>query len=149
MGHQSIKLSTKTARESAKRLIDQSPDGYIALIGEETRSQAQNRMMWPLIDDLRAQIPAIGQFNADDTKLRLMDGLADELRDESRFLPKLDGGGMFCVGRRSSALTKSRFADLLAFILAYGARHGVRWSDRSYASFAEAGVPAPTNALAA
>jgi NinB protein len=38
------------------------------------------------------------------------------LGQEARFLPELDGGGMFPVGRRSSKLTVKQFAALIELI---------------------------------
>jgi hypothetical protein len=53
------------------------------------------------------------------------------LGQEMRFLPELEGAGMFPVGQRSSTLSKSQFTGLIELLFAYGAKHGVRWSDKS------------------
>jgi hypothetical protein len=50
-----------------------------------------------------------------------------------RFLPALEGEGMFPVGLRSSTLTVSQFSGLIELLYAYGAKHGVRWSERASA----------------
>lgn len=96
-------------------------------IGEQTRSQEQNALMWPLISDIQKQVPEAATFSADDMKLRFIHALGQEMR----FLPELEGAGMFPVGQRSSTLSKTQFSALLELIFAYGARHGVRWSAKS------------------
>ena len=46
-----------------------------------------------------------------------------------RFLPALEGEGMFPVGLRSSTLTVQQFSALVELIYAFGAKHDVRWSE--------------------
>lgn len=125
-----IKLSGYMAKERAKRLIDEAPFNYVVVIGEETRSQAQNRLLWPLIADIRGQVPGMEAFAPDDIKLRFLHALGQELR----FLPELEGAGMFPVGQRSSTLSKSQFTALIELMFEYGARHGVQWSAKSEAT---------------
>lgn len=127
MAKRTILLTSKAAKQRAHALIDAAPEGYAVAVGEETRSQKQNSLMWPLIADMQAQIEGVGAFSADDTKLRFLHSLGQELR----FLPELEGAGMFPVGQRSSTLSKSQFTALLELMFAYGAKHGVRWSAKS------------------
>lgn len=122
-----VKLSTKQARQRAHALIEAAPEGYVVAIGEESRSQEQNRLMWPLIADMQEQIPEMATFSADDIKLRFLHALGEEMR----FLPVLEGAGLFPVGQKSSTLSKSQFTGLIELMFAHGAKHGVRWSYRS------------------
>lgn len=130
---QTIRLIGPTQREYARKCIDQAPDGWVCKIAAETRRDKQNRMMWPLLADLQQQVPAMATFAADDIKLRFLNALGQEMR----FLPELEGGGMFPVGQRSSTLTVQQFAGLIELILAYGAKHGVRWSRKSQDQISE------------
>lgn len=125
-----IKLSSQAAKGRAKSLIDEAPFGYVVAIGEEARSQEQNRLMWPLIADMQEQVPGMKAFAPDDVKLRFLHALGQELR----FLPELEGAGMFPVGQRSSTLSKSQFTGLIELMFEYGSRHGVRWSAKSEAT---------------
>lgn len=125
MASKTVRLVGDTQRAYAKRLIDTAPLGYVVKIAEETRRDAQNRKLWPMIQDLQRQVPEMATFSADDIKLRFMNALGTEMR----FLPALEGAGMFPVGHRSSVLTVSQFAVLIELLYAYGAKHGVRWSD--------------------
>jgi len=127
MNKRTIKLVSKAHRDRAASLIYQAPQGYVMAIGEETRTQEQNRLMWPLIADIQAQVPETATFSADDMKLRFLHALGQEMR----FLPELEGAGMFPCGQRSSTLSKSQFSALIELLFAYGAKHGVRWSDKS------------------
>lgn len=122
-----VRLDSELARQRACDYIWKAPNGHSARIGEETRSDAQNRMMWPLIKDIREQVPGMGDFNPDDTKLRFLHALGQEMR----FLPELDGNGMFPVGQRSSTLSKTQFTLLIELLLKFGDEHDVRWSHRS------------------
>jgi hypothetical protein len=124
MAKRTIKLNGYMAKERAKRLIDEAPANYVATIGEETRTDEQNRKMWPMIKDMREQIEDMGRFTPEQCKLRLLNALGMEMT----FLPELDGAGMFPVGQRSSTLTKAQFSLLIEVMLAHGEKHGVQWS---------------------
>lgn len=120
-----VRLVGPRQREHAKRLIDMAAAGDMVRIGKETRSEEQNRKLWPMIEDIRQQVPGMGEFSRDDIKLRFLNALGVEMR----FLPALEGEGVFPVGLRSSTLTKAQFSGLLELLYEYGARHGVRWTD--------------------
>lgn len=127
MNRRTIKLASDAHRDLAASLIHKAPQGYAVAIGEETRSQEQNRLMWPLIADIQAQVPETAVYSADDMKLRFLHALGQEMR----FLPELEGSGMFPVGQRSSTLSKAQFTALIELMFAFGAKHGVRWSAKS------------------
>jgi hypothetical protein len=124
-----VRLLGDTQRAYAKRAIDQAPAGYVMRLGAETRRDAQNRKLWPMLGDLKRQVPAMAGSTLDDLKLRFLNALGAEMR----FLPALEGEGMFPVGLRSSTLTVQQFSGLVELIYAYGAKHGVRWSERDAA----------------
>ncbi len=122
-----IRLTGPTQRQYACKRVMDAPEGYTVKIAEETRTDEQNRLMWPLIADMQAQIPEMGTRSADDCKLQFLHALGQELR----FLPALEGGGVFLVGQRSSKLSKAQFSALIEIMFHYGARHGVKWSLKS------------------
>lgn len=124
MGKQ-VRLIGDTQRAYAKKCIDEAPANWVMKLGEETRREAQNRKLWPMLQDIQRQVPEMATFNTEEIKLRFLDALGSELR----FLPKLEGAGMFPVGLRSSVLTVQQFAALIELLYAYGAEHGVRWTD--------------------
>ena len=109
----------------AKRLIDDAPSDYVCKLGKATRSDLQNRKLWPMLQDLKRQVPEMSPYTTDQIKLRFLNALGMEMQ----FLPALEGEGMFPVGLRSSTLTKAQFAGLIELIYAYGAKRDVRWTD--------------------
>ena len=133
-----IKLTGDRQRQHALQCVTEAPQGYCVTIAEETRTQEQNRLMWPLIADIQAQVESMATYSADDIKLRFLHALGQELR----FLPELEGTGMFPVGQRSSTLTKKQFTGLIELFFAYGARNGVRWSAKSNDVFNSQGAGA-------
>ena len=112
-------------RTTAHRWVDRAPEGWVMKLGAPTRSDEQNRKLWPMLTDLRRQVPELAGYQLDDIKLRFLNALGVEMR----MLPVLEGQGMFPIGMRSSTLTKEQFSGLLELINEYGARHGVQWSN--------------------
>ena len=127
-----IFLTTPQARQRAHVLIDAAPEGYCMKLGEPTRTDLQNSRLHPMIADIQAQVPDMAIYNAKDARLRFLDALGAELR----FLPKLEGAGLFPVGLSSATLSKSQFSGLLELLFKYGAENGVLWSDPTYAGMA-------------
>jgi hypothetical protein len=125
-----VYLSGRYQRDYAKRLIDEAREGDVMSISAPTRSLEQNAKLWPMLEDLREQVPAMSTYSTDDIKLRFLNALGVEMR----FLPCLEGEGAFPVGLRSSTLTKGQFSGLLELLYEYGARHGVRWTDERKAA---------------
>lgn len=122
-----IRLLGKTQREYACQSIMRAPEGYVAVIREETRTDAQNRLMWPLIADMQKQIEGMDGFTPDQVKLRFLHGLDNEMQ----MLPELEGAGMFVVGQRSSTLSKTQFRDLIELMFMHGSKYEVQWSRKA------------------
>lgn len=125
MNRRTIFLATKAARQRAQALIDAAPDGMVMRLAEATRTDGQNKKLWPMIADLQRQVPELASYSAEDIKLRFLNALGVEMR----FLPALEGQGTFPVGLRSSTLTVDQFSGLIELLYAYGAKHDVRWSE--------------------
>jgi uncharacterized protein YwgA len=113
------------SRQRAKEAIDLAPQGYVCEVREKKRSDDQNRILHALIDDIRAQVEGAEQWSRDEWKLRFM----HSLRNETRFLPELDGNGVFPVGQKTSDLSVSQFSALVDLIYEWGGRNGVRFKD--------------------
>jgi hypothetical protein len=120
-----VRIVGPRQREFAKQLIDAADIGDVVRIGAETRSEEQNRKMWPMLADLRNQVDWLGEYTTEDIKLMFLNRLGVELR----FLPTLERQGMFPVGLRSSTLTKEQFSALIELLYQFGAEHDVRWTD--------------------
>ena len=119
-----VRLIGPTQRDYAHRLISEAPDGHVMKLGKETRTDEQNRKLWPMLEDIQRQVPGMAAFNRDDIKLRFLNALGTEMR----FLPTLENEGVFPVGLRSSTLTVAQFSGLVELLYKFGAEHGVQWS---------------------
>lgn len=122
-GHTLI-LSNPRAREAAHNLIDRAPDGYLCNINEPKRTDEQNDKMWAMLSDISRAKPMGRRHTPDDWKAILMNACGWECQ----FIEGLDGRP-FPQGFRSSNLTKSQMSNLIEFMLAFGAEHGVVWSE--------------------
>lgn len=120
-----VRLIGPLQKAHAISLIEQAPDDYVMKLGKETRRDTQNRKLWPMLRDIRQQVAGFETFTLDDMKLRFLNALGSELR----FLPALEGEGIFPVGLRSSTLTVGQFSGLVELIYAFGSKHNVRWSE--------------------
>lgn len=122
---ETVRLVGDTQRAYARKLIDEAPAGYVVKIAAETRRDAQNRKLWPMLADIQRQVPGFEMSPTEDIKLRFLNALGTEMR----FLPVLEGQGAFPVGMKSSTLTVEQFSGLVELLYEFGARHGVRWSE--------------------
>ena len=120
-----IRLTGQRQREWAKQCVDQAPAGFVVKIAEETRNDRQNKRLHAMLGDLRKQVPEFMPYSVADMKLRFMDALGTEMR----YLPKLEGVGLFPVAQRTSTLSVAQFSALIELVFAEGAKHGVVWSD--------------------
>jgi len=121
-----VRIIGPSQRAYAAKLIADAPDGYVMKLAKETRSDRQNNALHGWIDILRKALPdTFGQFTVEDCKLRLM----NSLRTEMRFLPALDGQGLFPVGQRTSTLTVEQFSALQTIVIEYAARNGINLGD--------------------
>jgi hypothetical protein len=121
-----VYLTSDYATTKAHGIIDQySRSGFVMELREPTRTDDQNRKLWPMLQDLKEQVERFAELSTEDIKLIFLNALGREMR----WLPCLDGRGQFPVGLRSSTLTKDQFSLLIELIYAEGAKHGVIWSD--------------------
>lgn len=130
---QTIRLVGPKQRAYAHECVEKAKDGDVVKIGAETRRDAQNRKLWPMLADLQHQVPDCAPYSQDDLKLRFLNALGVEMR----FLPTLEGEGIFPVGLKSSTLTVQQFSGLIELLYKYGAEHGVVWSDPETRSLME------------
>jgi hypothetical protein len=93
---------------------------------EETRSLAENAMLHALLTQISKQVEWAGKKRDVETWKRLLTAAWCRARGEHiEMLPALDGHGVDIVFRRTSQLTRSECAELIEFVLAWAAEHGV------------------------
>jgi len=116
---------TKKNRELIRRWLDRAPDGFRVEIAEPKRTDAQNRLLWPLLTTLSTQLKWHGlTLSPEDFK----DLITAGLKREARMVPNMEGNGFVALGMRTSTMTKAEFGELIELIYAFGAQHGVEFS---------------------
>lgn len=111
-------------RDVAHRLVDAAPVGAVLNISQPSRTLDQNAKLWAMLSDISRAMPEGRRHTAEQWKCLFMHACGWEVQ----FLPGLDGNP-FPAGFRSSRMTKKQMADLITFILEFGDRHGVDWSE--------------------
>lgn len=90
------------------------------------RTLDQNSLFWAVLTDVASQVEHAGtKYSTEEWKLLFMHAWGREVR----FLPGLDHKSVVPVGQSSSDLSKQEMADLIEFILAWGAEHGVSFHE--------------------
>lgn len=119
-----VTLGSAANREYAKRLIDAAPIDAVAVIKPGTRTLDQNSKLWAMLSDVSRAKPEGRKHGPEVWKALFMQACGHAVQ----FVNGLDGLP-FPAGFRSSRLTKGQMSDLIEFIYAYGAEHGVEWSE--------------------
>ena len=97
----------------------------------DTRSLAQNRLMWAVLRDLSEQVlwPVDGKtqkLDEDEWKHILSAGL----KKHQRVAQGIEGGFVM-LGQATSRMTVGEMADLITLAHAFGDERGVKWSRTS------------------
>jgi hypothetical protein len=119
-------LNSMFARERAVAAVLKAPDGYICRVEEPKRTVDQNDLMWSLLTDISFAKPMGRRHTPDDWKAIAMNACGWECQ----FVEGLDGRP-FPKGFRSSKMTKKQMSALIEFLFAFGAEHGVQWSNET------------------
>ncbi len=116
-------ITSRGQLETAFRAVAKLPYPYTLKVSERTRTDEQNRLMWPLLACFEKQGAMIrGQtFRDHQWKSIFLEGLGHE----QEFLPSLDGSRWFAAGLRSSTLGVKEFSDLIELIHSEAAARGV------------------------
>lgn len=99
----------------------------VLAIRPESRTEAQNRLMWPLLTEFSKQLewPINGRMtkiDADDFK----DILSAAFKGETVRLAMGLNGGVVLLGQRTSKFTKAQFSEWIEFLYATAADRDVR-----------------------
>lgn len=125
MNGQTIILASDRQRAMARRLIDLAPVNAVVNIREATRTLDQNAKMHAMLSDISRAKPQGRVMAPDKWKSVFMDAI--DCKPD--WVPSLDGESIVCTGYRSSRLTKGKMSDMIEQMYAYGAEHGVQWSE--------------------
>lgn len=120
-------LNSSADKARAINAITSAPAGTRIDVKAAKRSLPQNDRLWAMLTEIAMQLEWHGQkLRPDDWKVLFLDAL----KRETRAVPNLDGTGVVELGRSSSDLSKSEMSDLMELIAAFGANHGVEFSER-------------------
>lgn len=141
-------LKDREARQGVLGIVANLPLGTRVEIGEETRTQRQNRAIHGLIGQIMKQRPTHRgiEMTMESYKAVFMHGLGKEID----MIPSLDGKSMVPLGLSTSALSVKDFNDLITFVLAWTAIEGltVKHFDAQQGAGSE-GESLPAGAVAA
>ena len=119
-------LSSDAIRQKARDWIDKAERDTRIEFKKPRRTLPQNARMWAMLTDVASQLRWHGlRLSTEDWKLMFLDALKREVR----MVPNLMGNGFVSLGRSSSDLSIGEMADLITLIEAFGAEHGVQFSD--------------------
>ena len=98
----------------------------VVKVEQEKRSLAENAMLHALLTQISRQVEWAGAKRDPEVWKRLLVASWCRARGEHiEMLPALDGHGVDIVFRRTSQLTKAECAELIDFVQAWAAEHGV------------------------
>ena len=106
-------------------------------IAAETRTQEQNRLMWPILTDVSNQVewPTGSKIlrSPEDWKTIFMSALNT---DQTNLVLGLNSE-VINLNLKTSNLSKARFSELIEFIYAEGTERGTRWTDPAINAYEE------------
>lgn len=121
---QTIRLTSQMNRGRAHHIIERAPHGAVVNVRPPARSSEQNAKMWAMLSDIARAKPEGRDLTTDKWKALFMDAIGIPADWE----PGINGG-VVNVGYRSSRLTKAQMSEMIEQMYAYGAEHGVEWSE--------------------
>lgn len=131
MERQRFFLRNKDIKERAAHAVLSASEDMVCEIKPAKRTEVQNARMWAMLGEISEQVIWYGQkLSPADFK----DMLTASLR-KSRVVPGIDPGSFVVMGLRTSQMTKKEMSDLMTLMEAFGAEHGVVFSDPAYSQY--------------
>ena len=128
MGRALLTLRTPEDRERACAWVRKAPDETRITFQASKRSLPQNDRMWAMLTDVAEQAEHTGRrYSTKQWKVLFMHACGREVQ----FLPALAGSTFIPWGQSSSDLSKDEMSELIDFIGAWGAEHGVVFHDQA------------------
>jgi hypothetical protein len=126
MGRALIVINTTADRAKASNWIAKAPAGTRVEFKAAKRTLPHNDRMWAMLTDVAQQAQHCGRsYTPDQWKVLFMHACGREVQ----FLPGLDGTTFIPWGQSSSDLGKHEMTELIEFIFAWGAEHGVTFNE--------------------
>lgn len=126
MTRATLVLVSPEIRQRAAHWAAKLPEGTRVDFKAPQRSLPQNARLWAMLTDVASQKEHAGRkYTADQWKILFMHAIGREVQ----FIPALDNSTFIPWGQSSSDLSKAEMTDLIEFIHAWGAEHGVVFHD--------------------
>ncbi len=113
-----------TARANAADCVLKAPQGYCVEVKPATRTLEQNAKLWAMLGDLARQVQWHGQMLSPEN----WKDMCTAALKRQQVVPGIDGG-FVVLGTSTRRMTKPEMGELIEFMYAFGAQHGVHWSD--------------------
>jgi hypothetical protein len=123
-----IILAGRESRERFCRWVMAAPSQTVAVLKGAKRSIPQNSRLWALLTDVARQATWHGKKRTTEEWKDLFTGAVKAAGSGLEVVPGLEGGFMI-LGLRTSEMTKAEMAELQDYIEAWGAQHGVVFSE--------------------
>lgn len=146
-----ILKSPAIRRRCAAFIVEDAPEGFTVRIDEPKKSRDQECKYHAMLGDIAPVFDFLGQkgWPLEDTKRILVDAFAKAMQDlgtplsqQGRVIPSMDGLRTVQLGVQTRNFRKREARDFIEFLYAWGAEHGVEWSDESKSVIqAETGRP--------
>lgn len=121
-----IVLNDERELMRAEKWLKQAPAGTRLEFKAPKRSLPQNDRLWAMLTDVATQKDHAGRkYTPDQWKVLFMHACGREVQ----FIPSLDNATFIPWGQSSSDLSKAEMTELIEFIHAWGAEHGVVFHD--------------------
>ncbi|WP_426607461.1 recombination protein NinB [Pantoea anthophila] len=116
---------------TAIQQLPANPDKPLQVtIQEDTRSLAQNRMLWACLHDVSSQVVWYGKkLDAESWKHIFSASLKGQ-----ETVPGINGG-FVVLGQSTSKMRVSEMRDLIEIIFAFGAEQGVKWKSDTWREY--------------
>ena len=116
---------------SAIQKLPANPDKPLQVtIQEDTRSLAQNRMLWACLHDVSSQVVWYGKkLDSESWKHIFSAGLKGQ-----ETVPGINGG-FVVLGQSTSKMRVGEMRDLIEIIFAFGAEQGVKWKSDTWREY--------------
>lgn len=128
---QTFILISDRVRENAHAAIRNAPAGFRVKVEPPLRTSDQNSKLWAMLNDVARAKPEGRNWAPETWKAAFMHFLGHQVV----FAEGLNNTGPFPVGFRTSKLTVRQMIDLIDCIYAYGAEHGVEWTETRKGGF--------------
>jgi len=127
-------LRSDNIRQNCITAIQQlpaNPDKPLQVtIQEDTRSLAQNRMLWACLHDVSTQVVWYGRkLDAESWKHIFSASLKGQ-----ETVPGINGG-FVVLGQSTSKMRVGEMRDLIELIFAFGAEQGVKWKSDTWREY--------------